>query len=194
MYSRRGNILSSLSINLCLESGRRISLSNLYSWAFCPRHGYLHSSKPFRRPIPEWVHCFSSQAKKQFSILQSNLQETWIHLFILGSLENDFLATTIDCKRPCRWTSVVTQNLLMSSEYSVLDSASLFASYMLDLHHIISKHIRECSTNYKLRDDLNKRLKTFDVSDYMMSLRSYMLAMLAHSIDLKKIWMSMLMS
>jgi len=47
-------------------------------------------------------------------------------------------------------------------------SASSFASHVHDLHKKVMDKIVQSNTNYKLRADIRKRLKTFNVGDYVM--------------------------
>jgi len=48
------------------------------------------------------------------------------------------------------------------------DSASLFASHVHDLHKEVMNKLAQSNANYKLRADVRKRLKTFNIGDYVM--------------------------
>ena len=58
--------------------------------------------------------------------------------------------------------------ILITDHYMVSESASTFASHMHELHKEISDRIIQNNTNCKLRDNVKKRLKTFNVGDFVM--------------------------
>ena len=47
-------------------------------------------------------------------------------------------------------------------------SASSFVSHVHDLHKEIMDKIAQSSANYKLRNDVRKKLKTFNVGEHVM--------------------------
>ena len=56
----------------------------------------------------------------------------------------------------------------MSDHIRASDSTFSFVSHVRDLHKKVMDKIVQSNTNYKLRADIRKRLKTFNVGDYMM--------------------------
>jgi len=56
----------------------------------------------------------------------------------------------------------------MSDYIRASDSASSFASHVNDLHREVMDKIVQSNANYKQRADVRKRLKTFNVVDYVM--------------------------
>jgi len=59
--------------------------------------------------------------------------------------------------------------ILMAHHHSrVSDSASAFASHIRALHEDIREKIMKSNTDYKVSADLHRRLRTFNVGDYVM--------------------------
>jgi hypothetical protein len=56
----------------------------------------------------------------------------------------------------------------MSHYHRLSESASAFASHIHDLHKEISNRIAQNNTNYKIRADLRRRFKEFNVGDFVM--------------------------
>jgi len=56
----------------------------------------------------------------------------------------------------------------MSDHVRASDSASSFASHVHNLHKKVMDKIVQSNANYKLQGDVIKRLKTFNVGDYVM--------------------------
>ena len=50
----------------------------------------------------------------------------------------------------------------------VSESASSFATYMHELHKIISDKIKQSNFDYKLRADVRRKFNTFDIGDLVM--------------------------
>ena len=56
----------------------------------------------------------------------------------------------------------------MVDHYRVSESASSFATHMHELHKVISDKIKQSNFNYKLRADVRRKFKTFDIGDLVM--------------------------
>ena len=56
----------------------------------------------------------------------------------------------------------------MSDHIRASNFISLFASHVHDLYKKVIDKIVQSNTNYKLRVDIRKRLKTFNGCDYVM--------------------------
>ena len=56
----------------------------------------------------------------------------------------------------------------MVDQYRVSESASSFATHMHELHKVISDKIKQSNFDYKLRADVWRKFKTFDIGDHMM--------------------------
>ena len=52
--------------------------------------------------------------------------------------------------------------------FKILDSASAFTSHIRALHEEIREKIKKNNTDYKVSADLHRRLRTFNVGDYVM--------------------------
>jgi len=53
----------------------------------------------------------------------------------------------------------------MSDYYRISESASSFVIHMHELHKEISDRIEQSNINYKLRVDIRKKFKTFNIGD-----------------------------
>ena len=56
----------------------------------------------------------------------------------------------------------------MVDHYRIFEFASSFASHMHELHKEINDKIAQNNANYKLRADVRKRLKLFNVGDFVI--------------------------
>jgi len=61
-----------------------------------------------------------------------------------------------------------THLILIVNNYKVYEVVSAFASHVHKPHKEISDEIEQNNANYKLRVDIRKKYKTFNVGDYMM--------------------------
>jgi len=58
--------------------------------------------------------------------------------------------------------------IYMADHYRVFEFTYAFASHVHKLHKKINDEIEQSNVNYKLRADIRKKFKTFNVGDYMM--------------------------
>jgi len=56
----------------------------------------------------------------------------------------------------------------MVDHYRVSESVSSFITHMHELHKIINDKIKQNNFNYKLKADVRRKLKTFDIGDLVM--------------------------
>jgi len=56
----------------------------------------------------------------------------------------------------------------MVDQYRVSEPASSFATHMHELHKVISDKIKQSNFDYKLRADVRRKYKTFNIGDLVM--------------------------